>query len=487
MTAGQKDPAFLGATEIAAAIRTGGLGSRAVLEHLVERMNRYNPTLNAIIVTDLDGARARADAADEAVRAGAKLGPLHGVPMTVKESFNVAGLPTTFGLPAHRDNIAARNALAIDRLIAAGAVIFGKTNVPPWLADSQSSNDVYGATGNPWNLALSPGGSSGGSAAALAAGLTGLELGSDIAGSIRNPAHYCGVFGHKPTYGICPATGHNLGERIADSDIAVIGPLARSADDLELALSVIAGPDATAGKAWSLQLPPARKTALKDFRVAVVTDDPMAEVDRAVQDRILALAGFLREQGAGVSLTARPAFSTRDLDAIYMSMVRAATSTRLNDEDFAAAAERARNTDFTQVNFANKTLRGNTMSHREWIILDEQRHRIRQAWNKLFADYDVLLCPIAVNEAFPRTNVEIRDRTFTVNGHSVPYSDQLFWSGYSGLAYLPSTVAPIGLSQGGLPVGVQIVGAQYEDLTCIHFARLVERHYYGFQPPPGYR
>jgi amidase len=484
---GPIDPAYLSATAMAAAIRGGTATSRGLLEHMIARMEKYNPAVNAIIVTDLPAARVRADAADAAVRTGAKLGPLHGVPMTVKESFNVAGLPTTFGLPPYRNNIAKKNALAIDRLLAAGAVIFGKTNVPPWLADSQSTNEIYGATGNPWNLERSPGGSSGGSAAALAAGMTGLELGSDIAGSIRNPAHYCGVFGHKPTFGICPATGHSLEEKGSDNDIAVIGPLARSADDLELALNVIAGPDGANAKAWSLKLPPPRHTALKDFRVAIVCTDEMAEVDQEIQDQFLKLGEYLRNQGATVSLTARPAFSTRDLDAIYMSMVRAATSTRLNDADFAAAAERARSTDFSQINFVNKTLRGNTMPHREWILTDDRRHAIRHAWNSFFDGFDILLCPIAVNEAFPRTTLEIRDRTFTVNGHAVPYSDQLFWSGYSGLAYLPSTVAPVGLTKAGLPVGVQIVSAQYEDLTTIHFARLLEQHYRRFQPPPGYQ
>jgi amidase len=478
--------AFLSATELAKLIRDGAVGSLELLERFVARIERYNPQVNAIVVMDLHRAREQAQAADRAVKAGLALGPLHGVPMTVKESFGVIGLPTTFGLPGFRNNIATENALAVDRLSAAGAIIFGKTNVPPWLADSQSANKIHGATGNPWNLERSPGGSSGGAAAALAAGLTGLELGSDIAGSIRNPAHYCGVFGHKPTYGICPATGHGLTPHIADADISVIGPLARSAADLEIALRAIAGPDEIAARAFSFSLPPARKNSLRDFRVAIVADDPRAEVDNEVQRELEKLGEFLGREKAQVSFAARPDFDARDLDAIYMTMVRAATATRLSDAEFAEASARARATDLRATDIATKTLRGNTLSHRDWIVLNETRHEFRLAWHRFFAEFDLLLCPIAVTAAFPRTAIDVSIRSFTVNGKQVPYTDQLFWAGYGGLTYLPATVAPIGTTAEGLPVGVQIIGPQYEYLTCIEFARLLERHYRPFIAPPGY-
>ncbi len=480
------DLAFSSATELARQIRERAVGSAELLEHFIARVERLNPRINAIVATDLARAREMARAADRALAADAATGPLHGVPMTVKESFNVVGLPTTFGLPEYRNNIARENALAVDRLAAAGAIIFGKTNVPPWLADAQSQNAVYGATGNPWDLARSPGGSSGGAAAALAAGLTALELGSDIAGSIRNPAHYCGVFGHKPTYGICPARGHALTPRIANSDISVIGPLARSADDLELALRVVAGPDEIMARAYTLHLPPPRKEALRDFRVAIVTNDPLAEVDAVIESELSKLGEFLIREKASVSFEARPAFDARDLDAIYMSMVRAATATRLSQAEFAEASARARASDLRVRDFATKSLRGNTMSHREWILLDEERHKFRFAWDGFFADFDLLLCPIAVNAAFPRTAIGVPIRAFEVNGKEVPHTDQLFWAGYGGLALLPATVAPIGATAAGLPIGVQIVGPQYEDLTCIQFAKLLERQYRPFVAPSGY-
>src|SRR5690606_5367217 len=277
--------------------------------------SRYNPRLNAIIWQDAEGARERARAADAARSKGESRGPLHGLPMTFKESFDIAGAPTTWGLPEYADTKAERHSLAVQRFVDAGAIPFGKTNVPVMLADWQTFNPVYGTTNNPWDLSRTPGGSSGGSAAALAAGLTGLEAGSDIGASIRNPAHYCGVFGHKPTYGICPPNGHALPGVVVPADISVIGPLARSADDLDLALSVMAGPDEIDGAGWRLELPASRRSRLGAFKVAVMLDDPCSEVDLAVQDRIAAVADFLAKQGATVSPTARPAVDTREAHA----------------------------------------------------------------------------------------------------------------------------------------------------------------------------
>jgi amidase len=213
------DLPFRSAIELAAAIRARRVGCRELLDLYLTRVDRYHPKLNAIVVTDIAAARQRAEAADAALVRGESWGPLHGVPMTVKESFDIAGLPTTWGVPELRDSIATKNALAVDRFLAAGAVVFGKTNVPLMLADWQSYNAVYGTTNNPWDITRTPGGSSGGAAAALAAGLTGLEAGSDIGASIRNPAHYCGVWGHKPTYGICSPKGHALPGRVAVADI----------------------------------------------------------------------------------------------------------------------------------------------------------------------------------------------------------------------------------------------------------------------------
>ncbi|HBH02301.1 MAG TPA: amidase [Candidatus Rokubacteria bacterium] len=478
---------FRSARQLASEIRRKRIGALELLELYLARVERYNPRLNAIIATDLDAARKRARAADRALARGEVRGPLHGVPMTIKESFDVVGMPTTWGLPELKDNFPARNALVVDRLLAAGAVVFGKTNVPLLLADWQSFNAIYGTTNNPWDPARVPGGSSGGSAAALAAGLTALEAGSDIGASIRNPAHYCGVYGHKPTYGIVPLAGHALPGTFGTPDIAVAGPLARSADDLALALEVIAGADAIDGTGWRLALPAPRRRALREYRVAVMLDDPSARVDREVQDRLQTLADFLGRKRAKVSDRARPAGDTAEADRVYVMLLRAATSGRQTPEEFEKNLETARGLAPADESYVARMVRANTMYHKDWLAWNNARHRMRLAWAGFFQEWDLLLCPAAASAAFPHDHAGERyERTIRVNGKDVPTTDQLFWAGYPGMAYLPSTVAPCGFTPGGLPVGVQIVGPQYGDRACIAFARLLEREFQGFVAPPGY-
>ena len=482
------DPHFRSAKQLASDIRRRKLGCLEVLDLYLARMERLNGKLNAIVVTDVDGARRRARQADAALRRGKPWGPFHGVPMTIKESYDVAGMPTTWGLPALKDNVAPRNALAVDRLLAAGVVLFGKTNVPAWLADYQSYNDVYGTTNNPWDVTRSPGGSSGGSAAALAAGLTGLEAGSDIGSSIRNPAHYCGVFGHKPTFGIVPPRGQALPGRVAQGDISVIGPMARSAEDLVIGLSVMAGPDEIDGAGLRLALPAPRRKALREFKVAVMLDDPAAEVDREVQARLQALADFLGKRKVKVSLTARPAFDTAEAHRTYIFLLRAATAGRQTAEEFSRNAEITRGLAPDDQRYYAWTMRANTASHRDWLAANETRHKMRWRWAEFFREWDLLLCPVASSAAFPHDHAgERHERMITVNGKRVPCVDQLFWAGYGGMAYLPATVAPAGFTPAGLPVGVQIIGPQYGDRTCIEFARLLEREFQAFVPPPDYR
>jgi amidase len=482
------DPHFRSAKQLASDIRRRKLGCLEVLDLYLARMERLNGKLNAIVVTDVDGARRRARQADAALRRGKPWGPFHGVPMTIKESYDVAGMPTTWGLPALKDNVAPRNALAVDRLLAAGVVLFGKTNVPAWLADYQSYNDVYGTTNNPWDLARSPGGSSGGSAVALAAGLTGLEAGSDIGSSIRNPAHYCGVFGHKPTFGIVPPRGQALPGRVAQGDISVIGPMARSAEDLAIGLSVMAGPDEIDGAGLRLALPAPRRKALREFKVAVMLDDPAAEVDREVQARLQALADFLGKRKVKVSFTARPAFDTAEAHRTYIFLLRAATAGRQTAEEFSRNAEITRGLAPDDQRYYAWTMRANTASHRDWLAANETRHKMRWRWAEFFREWDLLLCPVASSAAFPHDHAgERHERMITVNGKRVPCVDQLFWAGYGGMAYLPATVAPAGFTPAGLPVGVQIIGPQYGDRTCIEFARLLEREFQPFVPPPDYR
>jgi amidase len=477
--------AFAPATTLARMVRTGRIGARELLEHYLARAKAHDGALNAIVVKDIARARKAAAAVDRARASGEALPPLAGVPMTVKESFNLTGHPTTWGDPAFAGTKARTDALAVTRFREAGAVIFGKTNVPLMLADWQSTNAVYGTTNNPWDVTRTPGGSSGGSAAALAAGMTGLEIGSDIGASIRNPAHYCGLFGHKPTWGICSPKGHSLGT-VAPSDISAIGPLARSAGDLALALDIMAGPDEIDGTGWALTLPKPRVAGLKGLRVAVVAEDANAEVDTRYSALLADLARALRREGAKVSLTARPAFDTTEMARLYILMLRAATSARLTDAAAARWQAEAAKRGPDDASYVALMARGNLLAHRDWLKLNEARHVMRHAWASFFEDWDVVLTPVASGPAFPHDHAgERHERTIMVNGHAQPVTDQLFWAGYPGLFYLPATVAPLGLID-GLPVGVQIIGAQYADRTTIRVAQLLEKAWRGFTPPPGY-
>jgi amidase len=478
---------FRSAKQLASDIRTRKIGCLELLDLYLARVEQHDPGINAVVVRDVDRARDRARAADQALADGQVWGPLHGVPMTVKESYDVAGLPTTWGLPALKDNVATANAVVVDRLLGAGAVIFGKTNVPMYLADWQSWNAIYGTTNNPWDLTRAPGGSSGGSAAALAAGMTALEAGSDIGSSIRNPAHFCGVFGHKPTWGIVPRLGQSLPGQVAPVDIDVVGPLARSADDLSLALGVMAGPDAIEAAGWQLRLPPARQKRLRDFKVALMRDAPESLVDAEVAGRLEALAEFLRRQEVAVDDRARPAIDTAEAFRVYVQLLRAATSSRQTDADFAQNAAIVRSLAPGDESYYARSMRAAVLPHRDWLAANEARHRMRRAWAEFFTRYDILLCPVAGVAAFPHDHHgERHERTVPVNGRRAPVTDHLFWAGYSGASLLPSTAAPCGFTSDGLPVGVQIVGPQYGDLTCLAFARLLEREFQPFVPPPAY-
>ena len=480
------DIAFSSAKRLASMIRRRRIGCLELLDHYLARVDNFNPRLNAIVETAIPAARDRARDADRALAKGESWGPLHGVPITVKDSFDVEGMPTTWGVPEFRDCVATANAVSVDRLLAAGAVLFGKTNVPIWLADAQAFNAIHGRTVSPWNADLTPGGSSGGASAALAAGLTGLELGSDIASSIRTPAALCGLFGHKPTFGICPTRGHTVKGNLAPLDILVIGPLARSADDLALSLSLISGPDGIDGGGYRLTLPPPRKKRLGDFKVGIVLDHPTASVEGAVKDRLQALADFLAAQGARVSDSARPAIELDDVHRTFDVLLRSATSARHGDEErdgiAADLAALPPGTDSKQ----SRMMRGITLSHRDWLLLNEQRHRMRWKWHEYFQDYDLLLCPVLCTAAFPHSDTPPYERSMTVDGRERTFMEQIFWSGYSGVSYLPASVAPIGLTGDGRPVGVQIVGPHCGDRSCIAFAGLLEKAYQGFVAPPGF-
>ena len=409
--------------------------------------------------------------------------------MTLKESYDIAGYPTTWGDPAFKDKKVEKNSLATQRLLDAGVTLFGKTNVPLNLADWQSYNAVYGLTKNPWDLSRTPGGSSGGSGAALAAGLTGLEAGSDIGASIRNPAHYCGVFGHKPTWGVVSPRGHALNGNVAQADISVCGPLARGAADLEIAMDVMAGPDAIDGRGWTLTLPRSKKKKLRDFKVAVVKSDPNCEVDQSVQDQIQALADFLGKNKVKLSDKARPAVDTAEQNDVYIRLLRAATSGRMPEEAWRQAAARRggagrRRHELLRPDAARQ------LAVRTAPGCSSTRSAIACGSPGTRSSRTTTCCSARSQStaAFPHDHKDPRhERTIVVNNKQVPVVDQIFWAGYSCVTYLPASAAPIGLTADGLPVGVQIVGPQYGDYTTIAFAKLLEQEYRSFVPPPAYQ
>jgi amidase len=480
------DIAFTSAVELAQMIKHRNMGCVELLEHYLARVERYNPALNAIIVMDADRARDRARQADEALARGEDWGPLHGVPMTCKESYNVEGLPTTFGIVDYKDNIATSDALAIQRLKAAGAVVFGKTNVPLRLADFQSYNDIYGTTNNPWNVGRTPGGSSGGSAAALAAGLTSFDIGSDIGGSIRNPAHYCGVFGHKPTWGLLPPRGHALPGMLSSPDLSVIGPLGRSAADLEMSVQILAGPDDMQSHGYQLNLQVPSHVSLADYRVAVWRNDDNAPVSQEVMARVDAVADAVARAGGVVDAQARPDFDVAAAHDVYQTLLQANMAWRLPDVAYAKLQARVANLAPDDQSTSAKTLRAQVASYREVMQANEARAHLRWSWHEFFKHYDVMILPIAATPAFEHDHRPFGERTLTIDGEARPYFQQVFWAGLATCSYLPGTVIPTGLSAEGLPIGVQIIGPEFGDLKTIGFAKLLEQEGFAFTPPPGY-
>jgi amidase len=461
------------ATEIVAGIRAKDVSSRELLATFLERVERRSD-LNAVVTLDAERATAAAAAADVAVTKGDVLGPLHGLPMTVKDAFETEGMRTTSGAPELSGHVPARDADAVARLRAAGAVIFGKTNLPIYAGDIQTYNDVFGTTNNPWDLSRCAGGSSGGAAAALAARLTPLELGSDIGGSIRNPAHYCGVTGLKPTYGIVPIRGHIPGPpgSLSEGDIGVAGPMARTVEDLELALDVLAGPDATRGVAWRLELPPPRAADLGGYRVGTWLDDPYAPVDRSVLGLLERAVGTLVDGGAKVDEGAVLGVDLQEVAEVYLQLLVGVLANGYPPAVLAAADEMAGAVDPADRSLQVLFLRGLAQRKREWNVAHERREQIRARWAELFTRVDVLLCPIAGTAAFPHDHdPDQLARTVPVNGEQRPGLETLVWAGLVGMAHLPAAVVPVGTTPEGLPVGIQVVAPYLEDRTALDVAR----------------
>ena len=471
-------------------LRAGEVSSLELVDASIARIEGLNPELNSVVAKDYERARESARRADAERARGRVLGVLHGLPMTIKDSLETAGLVTTSGAPELQDHVPTEDAVVVQRVLEAGAIVLGKTNLPTYAGDWQTYNAVYGRTNNPWDLTRTVGGSSGGAAASIAAGFASLEIGSDIGGSIRTPANYCGVYGHKPSHGIVPGRGHIPGPpgTKSEPDLAVVGPLARTAGDLKLALDVIAGPDTLARDAWKLELPLPRAERLEDFRVAYWLDDPLCPIDSKVRDQLEATIEALRPHVKLVDLSLP--FDLAQIVPLYVRLLLGVIGAdmpgplkalaRVLLPYYALADRLGIETDLVIKN----AVRGIHLSHADWNRANEGRTRLRWQCHALFQEIDVLLTPIGPVTAFPhQTGGNHLSRRIRVNGQSRPYMDHLCWVALASTAFLPATSAPVGFTEEGLPVGIQILGPYLGDRTTIRFAELLSEVRGGFIPP----
>jgi amidase len=483
--------AFASATQMLAALDARKISAVELLELHRQRIERHNPALNAIVEPDFERARHDAEAAD-ARRQRGPAGALLGLPMTLKESYNVRGLRTTCGMPFWKDFRSEHDAPVTARVKAAGAAVMAKTNVPQMLADWQSANPIYGRTNNPWDLSRTPGGSTGGGSAALAAGLTPLEFGSDIGGSIRVPAAFCGIFGHRPSETALPRSGQFPFPPMPNAAVVmgVQGPMARSAEDLELALDVSAGADTGEDVAWRLALPRARHHRLGDFRVALLPGLDWVPLDAEIAAAIESLASRLGRLGCQVKSVQPEAFGDhRRHYGLYLTLLTTVTSSRTPPEQRRARLDVMRTRDDEWSRAQQSGIEGAAPDFIGWIA---QREVYRAGWRAFFREWDVLLAPAFYRPAYPHVETPWPAtptsfaRTLDVNGAPVLEELGLFYPAVATLAGQPSTAFPVGLTRGGLPIGLQAIGPYLEDRTPLRFAALLEREIGGFVRPPGY-
>ena len=462
-----EEVAFWSTTRQVEAIRKGEISSRELLELLIARIEKINPDLNAIITLDLEGARRLADEADAKLKDGELTGPLHGIPVTIKDALETKGLRSTGGASELHNNIPSKDAAVVAAVKEAGAIVFGKTNLPRWSGDFQAFNEMFGTTVNPWDSERVPGGSSGGAAAAVAAGLSSFEIGTDIGGSIRFPASFCGVFGHKPSWGVVPSTGyldHEAGGTI-EADINVHGPIARSAGDLEMLLKVLVRKDGPLVAA--LAPPPDDVTNLK---VAAWLDDSFCPVDKEVLAVMDEAVTSLEEAGVSVDREARPDVDPEEVSSLGLWLVSAAVVQSIAPETLEGL----------EVESASAKT-----SHRDWLVRCAEREIVRDKWAEFFDSFDAVIMPISFVPPFPHNqDGDFGTRTLICNGEERPYADLLRWTILTGMAYLPATTPPIGFDDDGLPISFQVVGPYGGDYTTIRLAGYIAELRGGYQAPP---
>ncbi|WP_031511380.1 amidase [Streptomyces megasporus] len=465
----------LSAAEQLDALNRGKVSSRELTAAHLDRITRH-PEYNAVVIVDAEGALAAAKEADRQ-RARGQGGTLLGLPITLKDSLETAGLRTTCGATDLARHIPDQDADAVARLRAAGAIVLGKTNTPPMCQDIQTGNELFGTTPNPHDSSRTAGGSSGGPAAAVAARLSPLDVGSDLAGSLRLPAHYCGVHSLRTSHGIVPTRGHipRPPGWLTSSDMLTLGPLGRSAADLDLALDVLAGPPPEEAAAWRLRLPAPRHKRLGEYRVGLWADDPYCRVDSATRALLDRVSRRLRDAGARVDATSRPV-SMADSDQLFQSLMYASAAATAPAAAFAAEVEAAEKLPEDDQSPNAFYLRSRTMRHRDWMLAHERRVRLRRQWADYFRDVDVLITPAAPTAAVPdQTGVPVPERYITVDGQRRGYWDQTTWLNLAGVASLPAATVPLEKTSDGLPLSVQLIGPHLADRTVTHLAGLLSR------------
>lgn len=484
---------FQSATDQARAIKNKDISAVELLEIYEKRVNQYNAELNALVATNFETAKKKAIEADRLLAEGRELGPLHGIPISIKDNLEAIGFPCTAGAKDFIKHVPSRNADVVQSLVDAGAIVLGKSNLPMFAQDFQTYNDLFSQTNNPWDTSRTPGGSSGGSAVSIAAGLSSLELGNDIGGSLRIPAHFNGIYAHKPSFGIVPsrgmvppAPGIFTGDYVFNMDIVCNGPLARSPEDLDLMMDLIVQPEASERKAWSINLPPAKKRKLSDYKVGFWLNDEEYPVDQSIIACIKKVIDSLSNHGVAIEEKHPNVLFGRSFD-LFANLLNGVLGQAAPGNVFRSWIEKEPQLDKTAKDYQTKQMRGAIQRHRDWLMKDAERQIIRQKWQEFFDDFDILICPVAPVTAFLHDHGPWFSRTLTVNGKEVPYANIMSWAGLINGIYLPATIVPLGLTEEGLPCGIQLVGSYLNDKTCIQFAVLLKDLLGGFSPPPNYK
>ncbi|MCH8496939.1 MAG: amidase [Marinobacter sp.] len=486
---------YRSAGDLLNALATLQLSSETLMEATLARLEEVNSKVNAVVSYDREQALAAARAADEQRERGDTLGPLHGLPLTLKDTWEAPGFPCTAGAPALKEYRPEQPADVVQRLTEAGAIIIGKTNVPLYASDIQTYNKLFGYTRNPYNPERTSGGSSGGAAAALAAGITSLEVGSDLAGSIRTPAHFCGVFGHKPSRDLISLRGHIPGPpgSMTQPDLAEAGPMARSTADLIMLLGVIAGPRRQDERSWALSLAPTSLNSLRQARVGLWLEDRHCPIDDELFHAYRHFGDTLAAQGAAVHDANHPLLDLDRIMPAYFNLLGTLLSTGMKPAQrrqmrWVGRLEPWLKHLTTMTVGTGDYARGVNQSVHELAQWHEQREKMRWQIEELFQDIDVLLCPVTPTTAIPHDHSHpFFNRKIKVNGQPRPYMDQFCWIALATLLGLPATSVPIGRTKEGLPYNIQVIGAPGMDLTTLKFSRLLEeKGLAGFKAPEGF-